>query len=109
MRVQRVPGPTVERSSTVTPASGAGGGANSESEVLRQAEMAPRDDVLLDLGGPAAHRFVDRRAIGALEPPGDGRVVLVHAQLTRDAADVERVAADPLRERGREELVLRRL
>src|SRR5688500_10341080 len=100
MRVQRVPGPTVERSSTVTPASGAGG-VVTRSEVLRQAEVPPRDDVLLDLGRATAHRLVHRGAVGALEAAGDRRVVLIHAQLSGCAADVERVPTHALRERGR--------
>src|SRR4030095_4597433 len=109
MRVERVPGPTVERSSTVTPASGAGGAFTTSLEVLGQAQVAPGDDVLLDLRRAAAHRLVHGGAIGALEATRDRRVVLVHAQLARGAADVERVAADALRERGGEQLVLRRL
>src|SRR4029453_3415355 len=78
-------------------------------EVLGQPEVAPRDDVLLDLGGPTAHRLVHGGAVGALEAAAQRRLVLAFHDRAGCARDVERVLADPLRERRREELVLRRL
>ena len=64
----------------VMPSSGAGGEARSSdrSEVLRQAELAARDDVLLDLRGAAADR-VDHGRSGrsSRSRPAQRRVVRV--------------------------------
>src|SRR3990172_132374 len=109
MRAQRAAGPTVEKSSTRTPsrwgdaipAALRGPGL----EVLGQAEPAPRDDVLLDLGGTAAHRLHHRRAVGRIEAPAGGCTLLVEAKDPRRARDVERGVRRALRELRRVELV----
>ena len=50
-------------------------------EVLRQAELAARDDVLLDLRGAAADRSRSPCAVGALEAARHRRVLCVDPQL----------------------------
>src|SRR5262245_55624419 len=97
MREARAAGPTLDKSSTVQPASWARA-SFTRSEVFRQSELAARDDVLLDLRGAAAHGLDDGRAIGALEAAAHRRFVVAHPQLAGRPADVERLVRRPLRQ-----------
>src|SRR4030095_13171790 len=111
MRVQRAPGPTVEKSSTLTPsrAGRAGRRSTMASEVLRKPELAARDDVLLDLGSAAADGVDPGEAVPLLRAPAQRPLLRVDAELRAGARDVHHGVGDALGELRGEELVLGRL
>src|SRR5262249_53978000 len=108
MREAREAGPTLDRSSTTKPSSRAAPGI-VKSKVLRQRELAARDDVLLSLGGAATDRVEDRVAVRRLRPAAHRRALALDAKLRARRADIHRRVGEPLRELGGEELVGRRL
>src|SRR3954452_4966525 len=79
------------------------------SEVLRQAELAAGEDVLLHLGGAAADRVEHGVAVRRLRPALHRGVLGADPQLRARAAEIHRRVGEALGELGREQLVGARL
>src|ERR1035437_21866 len=110
-RVQRAAGPTLDRSSTTTPANspvedavdaegGMAGGVGvvterRRSEVLRQTEFAAGDDVLLNLRGAAADGVDHRVAIGRLGPALHRGILGPDPKLASRSGQVHRRVGQP--------------